>query len=150
MGNVIIKRLIQHCSCLLIRFIIVPFIRPLSASQSVNQNHFFSKTTDWIMEFHTTFWFLKDKKVIDPGKNLIFGKKPEISLKVRLLELAKDLFHCCAIFWFTWCNTVVFLILQKLHVLRKSLSQLIYKNALNESESFCPLFFIKFLFFHQI
>ena len=63
---------------------------PLSASQSVNQNHFFSKTADRIfMKFHTNFWFLKDKKVIQPGKNLIFGKKPEISLKGRLLELAK-------------------------------------------------------------
>ena len=49
---------------------------PLSASQSVNQNHFFSKTADRIfMKFHTNFWFLKDKKVIQPGKILIFGKK---------------------------------------------------------------------------
>ena len=63
---------------------------PLSASQSVNQNHFFSKTADSIfMKFHTNFWFLQDKEVIQPGKNLIFGQKPEISLKGRLLELAK-------------------------------------------------------------
>ena len=53
------------------------------------------------MKFHTHFWFLKDKKVIQPGKNLIFEKKPEISLKVGLLELAKGLFHWCAIFSFT-------------------------------------------------
>ena len=26
--------------------------------------------------------FLKDKKVAQPGKNLILGKKPEISLKI--------------------------------------------------------------------
>ena len=63
---------------------------PLSASQSVNQNPFFSKTADSIfMKFHTNFWFLQDKEVIQPGKNLIFGQKPEISLKGRLLELAK-------------------------------------------------------------
>ena len=67
---------------------------PLSANQSVNQNHFFSKATDRIfMKFHTNFWFLKSKKLIQPVKNLIFGKKPEISLKVGLLELAKNLFH---------------------------------------------------------
>ena len=66
---------------------------PLSASQSVNQNHFFSKIADRIfMKFHTTFWFLQDKEVIQPGKNLIFGKKPEMSLKGRLLELAKKNF----------------------------------------------------------
>ena len=59
---------------------------PLSASQSVNQNHFFSKTID------TKFKFLKDKKLIQPEKNLIFGEKPKISLKVELLEFAKNLF----------------------------------------------------------
>ena len=36
------------------------------------------------MKFHTKFWFLKDKKVIHPGKILILGEKPEISFKVRL------------------------------------------------------------------
>ena len=42
----------------------------LSASQSVNQNHF-EKTADRIfMKFCT-----KDKKVIQPGKILILGKK---------------------------------------------------------------------------
>ena len=67
---------------------------PLSASQLVNQNHFLSKTDDRIfMKFHTNFWFFKDKKVIQPGKNLIFEEKPEISLKVGFLELAKNLFH---------------------------------------------------------
>ena len=67
---------------------------PLSASQSVDQNHFFSKTADRIfMKFHANFWFLKNKKVIQPGKNLILGKKSEIFLKVGLLESVKDLFH---------------------------------------------------------
>ena len=43
---------------------------PLSASQSVNQNHLFSKLADRSsMNFHTNFWFLKDKKVMHPGKN---------------------------------------------------------------------------------
>ena len=62
----------------------------LSASQSLNQNYFFSKTADRIfMKFNTNFWFLKDKKVIQPGKNLIFGKKPEISWKVGLFGVGK-------------------------------------------------------------
>ena len=63
---------------------------PQSASQSVNQNHFFSKTAEKnFMKFYTNVWFLKDKKLIQPGKNLIFRKRPEIFLKVGLLELAK-------------------------------------------------------------
>ena len=41
------------------------------------------------MKFYTNVWFLKDKKLIQPGKNLIFRKRPEIFLKVGLLELAK-------------------------------------------------------------
>ena len=36
------------------------------------------------MKFQRSFWFLKNKKVIQPGKNLIFGKKLDISLKVGL------------------------------------------------------------------
>ena len=35
------------------------------------------------MKCHTNFWLFKDKKVIQPGKVLIFGKRPEISLRVR-------------------------------------------------------------------
>ena len=67
---------------------------PQSASQSVNQNHFFSKTAERkFMKFYTNVWFLKDKKLMQPGKSLIFRKRPEISLKVGLLELAKNLFH---------------------------------------------------------
>ena len=64
---------------------------PLSVSQSVN--HFFSKTADRIMKLHTNFSLLKDKKVIQPGKNPILGKKPEISLKVGLLEKTKKFFR---------------------------------------------------------
>ena len=37
------------------------------------------------MKFHSNFWFLQDKEVIQPGKILIFGKKPEIFLIVQLL-----------------------------------------------------------------
>ena len=72
---------------------------PLSASQPFGQNHFFSKITDMIfLKFHIKLWFLKDKRV----KNLIWEKKPEILLKVGVfLELAKNLFHECAIFGFT-------------------------------------------------
>ena len=51
---------------------------PLSPSQSLNQNHFVSKAADsTYMKFHTNFWFLKDKKVMQQGKYLIFGKKTE-------------------------------------------------------------------------
>ena len=63
---------------------------PLSASQSVNQNHFFLKTADRIfMKFHINFWFLKDKKVIQLEKIIIFGKKPEIFWRVRLCGVSK-------------------------------------------------------------
>ena len=41
------------------------------------------------MKLHTNLWFLKDKKVIQPGKILILGKKPEISLRVRLFGVGK-------------------------------------------------------------
>ena len=71
---------------------------PLSISQSVNQNHFFSKTADRIfIKFHTNFWNVKEKKVIQPGKNLIFGKKAEISLKVGFFGVGKKFvqFMCC-------------------------------------------------------
>ena len=41
-----------------------------TVSQSVNQNHLFSKLADRSsVNFHTNFWFLKDKKVMHPGKN---------------------------------------------------------------------------------
>ena len=41
------------------------------------------------MKFHTNFWFLKAKKVIQPGKLVILGGKPEISLKVQLFGVGK-------------------------------------------------------------
>ena len=43
-------------------------------------------------KFHANFWVLNDRKVIQPGKNLIFGKKPEISLKVELFRVGKKNF----------------------------------------------------------
>ena len=62
----------------------------VSQSLNLNQNHFFSKTADRIfMKFHTNVWFLKGKKVTQPGENLIFVKKPEISLKVEPFGVAK-------------------------------------------------------------
>ena len=45
------------------------------------------------MKVHINFWFLKDKKVIHPGKNFILEKKSVISLKVGLLGVGKNLFH---------------------------------------------------------
>ena len=41
------------------------------------------------MKFYTNFCFLNDKKVMQPEKILIFGKKPEISLKVWLFGVGK-------------------------------------------------------------
>ena len=41
------------------------------------------------MKFRTSCLFLNNKKVIQPGKILTFGKKPEISLKVRLFGVEK-------------------------------------------------------------
>ena len=41
------------------------------------------------MKCHTNFWLFKDKKVIQPGKVVIFGKRPEISLRVRLFGVGK-------------------------------------------------------------
>ena len=41
------------------------------------------------MKFYTNFCFLNAKKVMQPEKILIFGKKPEISLKVWLFEVGK-------------------------------------------------------------
>ena len=106
---------------------------PLSISQSVNQNHFFSKTADRIfIKFHTNFWNVKEKKVIQPGKNLIFGKKAEISLKVGFFGVGKKF-----VLGFTF-TIFVFMISQKPHVLRKSLSQVIYENSLGQSD--CHIF----------
>ena len=45
------------------------------------------------MKFHTNYWSLKDKKVIQPGKIIIFGKKLEISLRVWLFGVGKNLLH---------------------------------------------------------
>ena len=101
--NVIIRRFIKHCSCLFISLFILLDLRlqakrdlmkaPLSASCSVSQNHFFSKTADRIfMKFYISFWFPKDTKVIQPGKYIISQKKPEISLIVGLFGVDKRLF----------------------------------------------------------
>ena len=55
---------------------------PHSASQSISQNYFFSKTPRILMKFYRTFLCLKDKKVTLPGESFILGKKPEMFLKV--------------------------------------------------------------------
>ena len=63
----------------------------LSASQSVNQNHF-SKTADSVfMKFHTNFWFFKDKKVIQPGKKLFWGERTWHILKSRAKRVGKKI-----------------------------------------------------------
>ena len=51
----------------------------------------FSKITDKIfIKFQIKFWFLEDKQVTQPGKNLVLGKKPEIFLKVGFFEVGKN------------------------------------------------------------
>ena len=51
------------------------------------------------MKFQIKFKFLNDEKVIQPGKNLIFGKKPEISLKVGFFEVGKKFIPLMCYFW---------------------------------------------------
>ena len=41
------------------------------------------------MKCHTNIWLFKDKKVIQPGKVLSFGKKPEISSRARLFGVGE-------------------------------------------------------------
>ena len=83
--NSIKKRLIQHCSCLFIRLLILldPHLlakwglmkAPLPTIMSVSQNYFLSKTAERIfIKFHISLWFPKDQKVIKPGKTLVWGK----------------------------------------------------------------------------
>ena len=43
------------------------------------------------MKFHTNFSFLKDKNVMQPVKNLIFGKMHETSLEVGLFGVGKKI-----------------------------------------------------------
>ena len=57
-----------------------------SVSQSVSQ----SKTPDRIfIKLPLKFWCVKDKKVLQPRKNIIFGKDPEISSKVVFFRVGK-------------------------------------------------------------
>ena len=95
---------------------------PLSASQSVNQNHFFSKMADRIFtKFHANFWFLKDKKMIQTGKNPIFGEKPEVSF-VGLFGVVKKFVPFVPFQFPVYMMHHVFMILRKPHVLGKSFS----------------------------
>ena len=58
---------------------------PLSAIQSVSQNYFFSKTADRIsMKLNPNIWFPKEKKVMQSRKNVVLGKNPKMTFKVRL------------------------------------------------------------------
>ena len=111
-----------------------------SVNQSVSQNHFFSKTAHrMFMKFHINFSFLKDKNVkkkYSQEKN--FWEKARNIFKNRLFGVGEKLFHWCAIFGFTWCTIVVVMILQKLHVLEKSLSQVINESVLGQSD--CKIF----------
>ena len=92
-------------------------------------------------KFHANFWVLNDRKVIQPGKNLIFGKKPEISLKVEIFRVGKKKFpfvpfhfsvymmhHSCL---YDSAETACF---------GKIIHQVIYENALNQSD--CKIFLV--------
>ena len=58
---------------------------PLSAIQSVSQNYFFSKIAYRIsMKLNPNIWFPKEKKVMQSRKNVVLGKNPKMTLKVRL------------------------------------------------------------------
>ena len=99
----------QHCSCLIIRLLILldPCFQAkgglikatLSASQSVCYNHFFSKTARIFVKLYIKFWFLKDKKVTQPGKNLVLGKKPEISIKLGFFGFGYMFIPLIGYFW---------------------------------------------------
>ena len=99
--------------------------------QSVSQDHLFSKTADKIfMKSNINSWFLKDKKVIQSRKKTYFGEKAWNILKSRTF------WDWCAIFGFTWSTIVVFMILQKPHVI--NLSQGINEDAIDQSD--CTIF----------
>ena len=51
------------------------------------------------MKCHIKFWCLKDKNVTQPGKNLILGKKPVISLKVGFSGVCKKFIPFMYYFW---------------------------------------------------
>ena len=51
------------------------------------------------MKINFKFWFLKDKKVTQPGKNLILAKKSKISLKVGCFEVSQKLIRLMCYFW---------------------------------------------------
>ena len=71
-----------------------------TVNQSVSQNQFFSKAADRIfMKFHLKFWFLQNEKVTQPGKNLVMGKKPEITLKVGFFGVSKKFIPLTCYFW---------------------------------------------------
>ena len=73
---------------------------PLSDTQLVSQNHFFLITTDKIfMKLHIKLWLLKDKNMTLPGKNVNFGKKAEISLKVGAFGVVKRIIPLMCHFW---------------------------------------------------
>ena len=49
------------------------------------------------MKIYANFWFLEDKKVIQPGKNIILGKKPDI-LKSRAFWSWQKIFSIDVLF----------------------------------------------------
>ena len=51
------------------------------------------------MKFQTKFWFLEDQKVMQPGKNLILGKKSKMSLKVGCFGVSKNVIPLMCYFW---------------------------------------------------
>ena len=76
------------------------------------------------MKFPIKFWFLLDEKVIQLGKNLILGKKLEISLKVGFFGVGKKFILLMLIFELIFgflLFIVAFMILRKKHMFWKNL-----------------------------
>ena len=86
------------------------------------------------MKFHINFWFLKDKKVIQPGKYLIFGKKFKISLKVGLFRVGKKIVPFMFYFWVYMMHHSCLYDSAKTTCFEENLSQVIYENALGQSD----------------
>ena len=76
--------------------------------------------------------------MIKPVKNLIFAEKPEISLKVGLFEVGKQLVPLMCYFWVYIMHHSCLYDSEKNKCFRKSLSQVVNENALGQSD--CKIF----------
>ena len=84
------------------------------------------------MEWYKKLYCLKDKKVTQLGKNIILGKKPEISLKVGFSGVGKNFISLMCYFWVSMMYHSCLYDYAKTAFLEKSLSQVINKNTLGQ------------------